>query len=322
MLLFNVLVLSLPARNSTVRMRVWRALKDTGCGVLRDGVYLLPAGAAGSGVLAEMETEIRSADGFAMTAELKLRTAEQAADVRKLFDRSTDYGALVQKIGVAKTALPRLGARKAQTTVRRLERAFQKLSEIDFFPGQAKVQAANALAAVNRSFQDAYSSAEPQSSRKRLRRVDKARYQKRVWATRKDPWVDRLASAWLIKRFIDREARFAWLERPRDRPKKAVGFDFDGAEFTHVHNRVTFEVLVASFGLEGDPALAPIGAAVHFLDVGGIPVADAKGLETLLMGARQKARGDDALLAEAMRVLDLFYSAYARTGAGAKSPTP
>ena len=79
---------------------------------------------------------------------------------------------------------------------------------------------------------------------------------------------------------------------------------------------MTFEVLVASFGLDNDPALAPIAAAVHFLDIGGIPVADAKGLETLLRGAKEKARSDDALLAEAMRVLDLFYSAYARTQAG------
>ena len=310
---YEALVLSLPARNSTVRMRVWRALKDTGCGVLRDGVYLLPAGAAGGTVLAEMESEIRSADGFAMTVELKLGTAGQAADVRKLFDRSIEYGTLVRKISAAKAALPRLGARKAQTALRRLERAFEKLSEIDFYPAQAKLQAADALAALKRSFQEAYSSAEPRPSRKRLRRLDKARYQKRLWATRKDPWVDRLASAWLIKRFIDRDARFAWIARPRERPKKAVGFDFDGAEFSHAGNRVTFEVLLASFGLDSDPALAPIGAAVHFLDVGGIPVADAKGLETLLMGARERAQDDDALLAEAMRVLDLFYSAYART---------
>jgi hypothetical protein len=137
------------------------------------------------------------------------------------------------------------------------------------------------------------------------------RYRKRVWATRKDLWVDRLASAWLIKRFVDRDARFVWIDRPRDRPAKAVGFDFDGAEFTHADNRVTFEVLAASFGLDGDPALARIGAAVHFLDIGGIPVADAKGLETVLRGAKEKARSDDALLADATRVLDHFYTAYA-----------
>ena len=317
---FNALLLSLPARNSTVRMRVWRALKDTGCGVLRDGVYLLPEGAAGGTVLAEMEAEIRSADGFAMTAELRFSGAEQATVVQKLFDRSAQYGDLVRKISAARVSLPRLGGRKGETALRRFARAYEKLAAIDFFPGQAKVQAADALAALNRGYQEAYSSAEPQSSRKRLRRADKRRYQRRVWATRKEPWVDRLAGAWLIKRFIDREAKFVWLERPRDCPRRAVGFDFDGAEFTHTGNRVTFEVLAASFGLEGDPALARLAAAVHFLDVGGIPVADAKGLETLLLGAREKARGDDALLAEAMRVLDLFYSAYVRTGAKTARP--
>jgi hypothetical protein len=103
-----------------------------------------------------------------------------------------------------------------------------------------------------------------------------------------------------------------WIGAARDRPRKAVGFDFDGAEFTHTGNRVTFEVLLASFGLDNDPAVAAIAAAVHFLDVGGIPIGDAKGLETLFRGIKEKARDDDALLAEAMRVLDHFYSAYAQ----------
>ena len=310
---FNALVLSLPTRHSTIRMRVWRALRETGCSALRDGVYVLPAGAPGGGALTELESEIRSAGGFAMTVELKLKTAAQLAQVRKSFDRSAEYGLLVRKLDAARAALPRLGARKAQTAVHRLRRAFDRLAQIDFFPGQAKVQAAEAFSALARRLQELYSRGEPRPSRKRVRQVNLARYRKRVWATRKDPWVDRLASAWLIKRFIDREARFVWIDRPRDRPRRTVGFDFDGAEFTHAGNRVTFEVLLGSFGLDNDPALAAIGAAVHFLDVGGIPVADARGLETLLRGIQEKTRDDDALLAESMRVLDHFYSAYART---------
>ena len=95
---FDSLILSLPTRNSTMRMRVWRALKETGCGVLRDGLYVLPSGAAGSAALAGLETEIRAAGGFAMIVELNVRTADQLAEVRKLFDRSAGYGALVQKI--------------------------------------------------------------------------------------------------------------------------------------------------------------------------------------------------------------------------------
>ena len=310
MLALNALILSLPTRNSTMRMRVWRALKETGCGVLRDGVYVLPVDAAGGSVLGEMESEIRSAGGFAMAVELKLTTAEQAAQVRKLFDRSADYGALVRRITEANAALPGLGHRKAQTAVSRMQRSFEGLSKIDFFPGQARLQAAEVMAALKQRLNDAYSGGEPRPAKKRLRQVDAARYQKRVWATRKDLWVDRLASVWLIKRFIDRHARFAWIDRPRDRPRGSVGFDFDGADFTHLENRVTFEVLLTSFGLDGDPSLASIGQAVHFVDVGGIPVSDAKGLETLLKGIKAGTRNDDELAREASKVFDHFYSAY------------
>jgi len=169
---------------------------------------------------------------------------------------------------------------------------------------------AHCVMALKPRYAELYARNEPRPSMKGLRPLDRGRYHKRVWATRKAPWVDRLASAWLIKRFIDRDAKFVWIARPSECPKKAVGFDYDGAEFTHVKNRVTFEALAAAFGLDQDPALAKIGAAVHFLDVGGIPVPDATGLETMLKGAREKARGDDALLAEAMRTFDLLHSAY------------
>jgi hypothetical protein len=312
---FDALVLSLPARNSTLRMRAWRALKEAGCGVLRDGLYVLPAG-DGDAALRGIEADILGAGGFAMRIELRPKTEAQLGQVRALFDRSAEHGALVRDIDGARRALERLGPRRAQTAIRRLERAFERVSRIDFFAGEAKAQAAAALAGLKQRYRQAYAGGEPRSSQRKLRSRNAGRYRARVWTTRADLWVDRLASAWLIKRFIDREARFAWFERPSQRPKGAIGFDFDGAEFTHVKNRVTFETLLASFGLQEDAALAAIGAAVHFLDIGGIPVADAKGLETLLRGAKEKAKSDDALLAEAMRVLDLLYSAY-RGGARA-----
>lgn len=304
--MFNALVLSLPARNSTLRMRVWRALKESGCAVLRDGVYLLPADAPDA-VLKEVEGEIRSNGGFAMTFAANPRNGQR---LHAMFDRSAEYGALVQAIAGTRSSLTRLGPRRGQTALRRLERALEKLASIDFFPGEAKRQAFAALSSLKNAYATLHARNEPRSSTKGLRRVDPARYRKRVWATRKSPWVDRLACAWLIKRFIDRDAKFIWLERPSDLPKKAVGFDYDGAEFTHVKSRVTFEVLLASFGLEADPALAAIAPAVHFLDAGGIPVPDAKVLEAMLKGARETAKSDDALLAEAMRMFDLLYSGY------------
>jgi len=310
-MILDALILSLPARDSTVRMRAWRALKDAGCGVLRDGVYVLPASETASAALGAVEAGIRSSGGFAMRVELHLKTDEQRAHLRNLFDRSREYAALLDQVKAARASLRRLGQRKAKTSVDRLQRQADRLAAIDFYPSAAKSQAADALSSLQRDFRGMYAQGEPRISRRRLRPGDGTRYQSRVWATRKDPWVDRLASAWLIRRFIDPAARFVWLDRPSSLPSKAIGYDFDGAEFTHVGKRVTFEVLMETFGLDRDPALAAIGACVHFLDVGGSSAADAKGLETVLKGVKEKARNDDAMLSEAMRIFDHFYSAYA-----------
>jgi hypothetical protein len=124
-----------------------------------------------------------------------------------------------------------------------------------------------------------------------------------------------MASAWLIRRFIDPQAQFLWLAAPADCPADALGFDFDGATFSHVATtpeRVTFEVLAASFALETDPAIAKIAAIVHYLDVGGAPVAVAAGIEAVLAGLRASAPDDDQLLAEASRVFDGLYTNYSQ----------
>ena len=310
---FSALVLSLPSKNKTVRMRIWRALHGIGCGVLRDGVYLLPAAAAQAASLAALESEVKAAGGFAMTVELNLKTSSQLDWVRKLFDRTSAHASLVARINAARKSVTRLGQPRADTLVKRLRRSLQEIVEIDFYPGQAGRQAQGALAGLESTVQGFFSPGEPHGAKGTIRRVDPAKYQGRIWATRKSPWIDRLASAWLIKRFVDRKARFRWIDKPRDRPKGALGFDYDGAEFTHLGNGVTFEVLLASFGLDGDRALNQLAATIHFLDVGGIPVADASGLEMVLRGARDGARNDDELVLAAAKVLDHVYSAYRST---------
>jgi len=291
-------------------MRVWRALKATGCGVLRDGVYLLPEKAPTLHAFDEVESQVQAAGGFAMTVDLEFRTSAQREHARNLFDRSGEYGALVESARALKPTMGKLGARKAETAARRLQKSLDDLEALDFFPGEARTQAREAIAALKEDIRRIDGSGEPRSRAGRLKRADPSRYQGRIWASRKDPGIDRLACAWLIKRFIDRDARFAWLEGPRKRPKDSVGFDFDGADFTHVGSRVTFEVLLASFALDGDPALAAIGAAVHYLDAGGIPVADARGIETLIRGVAQNARNDDERVVKAGGVFDHLYAAY------------
>jgi hypothetical protein len=138
-----------------------------------------------------------------------------------------------------------------------------------------------------------------------------ANYQGRIWATRQRPWVDRLASAWLIQRFIDPQARIRWIAHPQDCPGDALGFDFDGATFTHIGSRVTFEVLLASFGL-GQPALIRLGQLVHYLDVGGVQPPEAAGVESILAGLREAITDDDQLLGAAHAVFDGLLASFSK----------
>lgn len=307
MLQWLLLILSLPTENATVRMRVWRALKAAGAAVLRDGVYLLPDRAPCRVTLERVAAQVQAAGGG--RAWLLRAEADAAEDLRGLFDRGADYAALLDGIGAAQAALPAGGAAAGLRQARRLRKAFAGLGEIDFFPGEARRQVEAALQALEAAVRRAQAPDEPQAHAGTVPACVAADYRGRVWATRRRPWVDRLASAWLIRRCIDPDARFLWLAAPADCPPQAVGFDFDGAAFSHVGARVTFETLLASFGLDR-PALARIAALVHYLDVGGVPPAEASGVERVLLGLRETVDDDDRLLQAACGVFDALLAAF------------
>jgi hypothetical protein len=294
---FLALFVSLPTRQSAGRMRVWRALRALGCASLRDGVFLLPDLPEHAAALTQIAEDVRAGQGSADLYRLGGRDERQQVEIVALFDRSAEYASLIESMADVSA-----GDAKA---LRGLRRDLAALVAIDYFPGEARRQTEAALAVL-----ESAASGEPSASAGQIRRLASADYSGQTWATRKNLWVDRMASAWLIRRFIDRKAKFLWLDNPKKCPKAALGFDFDGATFTHVGGRVTFEVLAASFGLDSDPALARIAAIIHCLDVGGVPVAEAAGIEAVLAGARAAAPDDDKLLSEASRVLDNLYKGY------------
>jgi hypothetical protein len=314
------LVTSLPTENATKRMRVWRALKATGAGVLRDGVYVLPARPDLQEVFTELAAEITEAGGSAHVLRVESRDAAQDEALRALFDRTKDYAVLVDEIGRARKGFRPRDPAAVRRQSRTLRRQFEAIVAIDFFPGATKAHAGAALLEAEAAATEILSPGEPHGKRGPIPRLDRREYRRRVWATRKAPWVDRLASAWLIKRHIDPAASFVWLKTPAGLPKGAVGFDFDGAPFTHVESRVTFEVLLKSFGLEADGALRRLGDLVHYLDVGGIPAADATGVVTMLTGAKQQSRDDDQLLKYALAMFDWLYAAYRDAESEASAP--
>lgn len=303
------LVISLTGRRGTARMRVWRALKARGAAVLRDGVYLLPESAGARELFEAQATAIRGAGGTAHVLVLDHLAPSESASFREMFDRNGEYGGIIgglRKLRGAQ-ALRRRGSAEA---LRKLRREFEAVRSTDYFPGAAAEEAQAMLVEMEAVLRATQSPGEPSTQAGTVPRLDARNFRGRVWATRARPWVDRLASAWLIRRFVDPKARLLWLKDVRRCPKTALGFDFDGARFSHVGTRVTFEVLAASFGLEGDRALMRMAALVHCLDVGGAPVAEAAGITAVLTGLREQHRKDNVLLSAASTVFDSLYIGY------------
>jgi hypothetical protein len=307
-----LLIISLPTHHATARMRVWRALKALGCGVLRDGVYLLPNQSGFRQTLRVQAEEVVAGGGSAHVLVLDSESQDQQQAFEALFDRSADYAKLAEAIRQTAGELQSEEPARLQRRVNRLRKDFEAIMALDFFPGAAREQAASALEDLEHAVSDLLTPDEPHAVHRRIKRLHRKDYQGRQWATRQRPWIDRLASAWLIRRFIDPDARFLWLSAPAECPPQALGFDFDDAAFTHVGAQVTFEVLLASFGLGDDAALNRIGGLVHYLDVGGIPVAEAAGLEALLKGLCRQFDGDDELLDEAAKLFDALHQAFSK----------
>lgn len=311
-----LLVISLPTPSATARMRVWRALKALGCMALRDGAYLLPTDDAREEALREIADDCTREGGVAWLIGADPREPETARAWCDLFDRSGDYAELRKAWKDSSRGLAKLGPAELARLRRKLQRDFDAIRSIDFFPADASVETEAALGELAKRIETLLSPDEPQEVDGRIPCLLKALYLGQTWATRRRLWVDRVASAWLIRRFIDPRATFIWLAKPADLPKGALGFDFDGAAFTHVGDRVTFETLMASFDLEEDFALLRVATIVHHLDVGGEPVAEAAGFEAVMTGARERLDDDDALLGEMSAVLDSLYTHFQR------SPTP
>jgi hypothetical protein len=272
---------------------------------------LLPAGGETEALARVQGEQIREAGGSAYVVEFTSDDDGRSAHFRGLFDRAEEYRGWTEAVAELVAGLRELNETEGRRRSARLRREVEAIIAIDYFPGPARDRAQATLRDLEAAVNGRFSPDEPESIEGTVPSRQLRDFQGRRWATRENPWVDRVASAWLIRRFIDHEAQFLWLAHPADCPVDAVGFDFDGAAFSHVGDRVSFEVLLASFGLEDDIALGRIGALVHYLDVGGVPVPEADGFVTMLTGAKAAAEGDDALLDAASRLLDHLYAAYA-----------
>ena len=294
------LIISLPTENANTRMRTWRALKASGAAVLRDGVYLMPEQEACRSVFESVAAEVSGSGGTSYVIRIE---EPEGADFKAMFDRQQEFGVLLEDIQASSAEVNEGSAPELAKKARKLRRAFAGIVEIDFFASEAQKQTEAGLQALELALARILSPDEPHPVAADIARLAPKAFQGKTWATRQRPWVDRLACAWLIRNFIDTKAKFLWLENPKQCPKDAIGFDFDGATFSHIGAKVSFEVLLASFGLE-TPPLQRLGHLVHFLDVGGLQPPEAIGIESVLAGMRESIASDDRLLQATSAVFD------------------
>lgn len=304
-----VLTATLPTNPSGLRVKVWRALKATGARPLREGVYVLPEHASTAGALWELERTISAAGADAHLLVVPARDASQDKAFRALFDRGEHYAELLQSVKEARVGLRKSTEAQLHQTLRTLEQRLEGIRASDFFPGKDSQRAGEAVAALRREVELRLSPDEPAPTQAAIPRLSATDFQGRTWATRRRPWVDRLGTAWLVHRFIDEKPTFTWLSDPKKCPASAVGYDFDGATFTHVDDKVTFEVVAHSFGLVADAALRRVAALVHCIDIGGAPMEEAPGFEMVVRGLQARHASDDALLAAALTTFDAVYAA-------------
>src|SRR6185312_4827525 len=141
-----LLVSNLPGHNPTLRMRIWRAMKAAGAGLLRDGTYLLPSSPQSREVFAELAAEIKAAGGLAHLLSFDAESAEQSAELVALFDRSAEYAAAIERLEDVKGAFPSLEEVEARQRLAAVSREAAAIAARDFFAGESRTQIENALA--------------------------------------------------------------------------------------------------------------------------------------------------------------------------------
>ncbi|OFW42107.1 MAG: hypothetical protein A3J29_05145 [Acidobacteria bacterium RIFCSPLOWO2_12_FULL_67_14b] len=317
-----LLLFQLPARPTAARVRTWRQLQRLGALPVRNSGYALPHSPAAREDFEWLRADIVAAGGDAMV--FVASAADQAADeeLRLAFRsaRAADFDTLRKTaVQLGRTPQARRGRRPGRD-IRGLADRLAHLETIDFF---AAPNAAAARAAVGALLQPAEEVTVTTAHETVLRNAD---YQRRTWVTRPRPGIDRFASAWLIRRFIDPGARFTFaesIEAARLQKRQAVPFDMFGAEFGHAASGCTFETLVRRFAIEA-PGIAWLARIVHALDLkeNDAAVPEAAALGRIVEGLRQLHPQDDVLLERGVDVIEAYYrSRPAEPGkSGARSP--
>src|SRR5471030_2672968 len=310
-----MLIHQLPAKPAYARVKVWRRLQALGAVTVKGSVYALPANGETREDFAWLAKEIVESGGEAIVCEAALVEGLSDSELQGLFDAARDEE-YTRIAGEAREVAARLGddptdsvLADSATQAARLRKQLDAVVAIDFFGAEARATAEGLVSGLEATLKqeeddmpDNKTAAPPAGALK-----------DRVWVTRQGVQVDRIASAWLIRRFIDPGARFKFVPGTGYAPQPCeLRFDMFEGEFTHVGDRCTFEVLIGHVNL-GDAALAAIGEIIHDIDLkdGKYGRAEAAGVRSLIAGIAASSSDDTDRIARGTVLLDDLYRSFA-----------
>ncbi|MCC6469984.1 MAG: chromate resistance protein [Alphaproteobacteria bacterium] len=299
MLLHNI-----PPKPAYFRVKIWRRLQGLGAVAVKNAAYVLPRSEQALEDLGWTRRAIEEAGGEAVLCEARFVDGLDDRGLRALFDaaRDADYAGIVEEIGRVE-----LDADMAEleSVARRLRRRFDQIAALDFFGAAGREPAEGALSGLEARMK------RPQA-KDRAAETDMARPRGRLWVTRASVFVDRIASAWLIKRFVDPRARFKFVSAPKYEPKPGeLRYDMFDAEFTHEGDLCTFEVLVKRFAGD-DRALGHLAEIVHDIDLkdGKYGRSEAGGVLQLIAGICGATDSDEERLKRGGELFETLYQSF------------
>lgn len=293
----------LPAKPPYLRVKVGRRLQAIGAVPLKNAVHVLPKQDEAALAFGELLEEIRTSGGEAILIEARLIAGQSDAELRAEFDaiRDADYDEIAQDARNLIETAPVSGSE-----IERLRRRLADVIRLDFFGAHGRQGAEAAL----RELEERRFSHPDIGRNEPAPALAPEDLKRRVWVTRRGVHVDRIASAWLIRRFVDPQASFKFVDGKGYVPDPGeLRFDMADAEFTHEEDRCSFETLVLRAALD-DPALTAIGELIHELDIadGKFDRPEAAGLGAMLNGICASSDDDLERIARGSDALDQFHA--------------
>lgn len=304
-----LIIHQLPAKPAYLRVKVGRKLQALGAVAVKNAVYALPVTAASRDAYKALAAEITQDGGEALVCEANFVAGLSDIEVRALFDaaRDADYEALAEE---GRTLLRQSDV--TSSDVRRLRKWRDEIGAIDFFGAHSRQSADDILGELDRKL-----TRHPDAGRTDAPpKIGIAELKNRVWVTRRHIHIDRIASAWLIRRFIDPAAKFKFVDAKAYKHRsRELRFDMSGAEFTHEGDNCTFETLIARAALDSDDALQAIAEIIHDLDIedGKFGRPETAGLGAMVSGVCAASKDDHDRLYLGSASLDQFYAYFSKS---------